>query len=67
MEYPYLKSLVKLFSRATCPRDPIGTVMLILVDREELISYLFYDLCIGSQTHGVSFSCTNGDNSLILK
>lgn len=43
MEYAYLKSLVKLFSRAACPNNPIDTVMLILVDREELISYLFYD------------------------
>jgi hypothetical protein len=43
MECPYLKSPVKLFSRAACPNDFIDTVMLILVEREELSSYLFYD------------------------
>jgi hypothetical protein len=43
MEYLYLKSLVKLFACAACPNDLIDTVMLILVDGEELISYLFYD------------------------
>jgi hypothetical protein len=32
-----------IFARAACPNDLIDTVMLILVDREELISYLFYD------------------------
>jgi len=30
-------------SRVACPNDLIDMVMLILVDREELISYLFYD------------------------
>lgn len=35
--------LSALIWKLACPNDLIDTVMLILVDREELISYLFYD------------------------